>query len=146
MRLNRITGVAVLAVALTLGFASTALAAHYRYYPGSFSLQTSNINEGSFAGQGEFYAQGTSHGGFHVWGNTCDNANDGDTVYSEGRVEGYGWSSDVVDGNGSASGCGWENREFYDYQATWVNRGQYQVCVDDFGSDTCGTTQWYYRH
>lgn len=123
--------------AVALGGAATAYAA------GSLNLRTSNANEGRFDGSWEFYPQGTGHGGFHVWGWTCDTGNDGNTVYSEGRVEGYGWSSDVTDNYGGS--CAWENREFYDPAANRVGRGQYQVCVDDWGSDTCGTSQWYYR-
>jgi hypothetical protein len=142
---SRALAVGITALALTLGFGASAFGAYYKNI-GSISLRTSNNNEGSFSGNAEFYAQGTSEGGFHVWGNVCDNSAVGNGVYGQGRVEGYGWSSRVSDGNGSQSGCGWDNRYHYDPAATWVNRGQYQVCVDDFGADTCGTTQWYYRH
>jgi hypothetical protein len=136
---SKIAVTIALGAVMVVGVASAALAG------GPLNLRTSSANEGSFSGNWEFYPAGVGHGGFHVWGSVCDNAADGDGVYSQGRVEGYGWSSTVSDGNGSAAGCGWENREFYDYQATQVSRGQYQVCVDDWGPDTCGVSQWYYR-
>lgn len=141
---SRTLATALLAATTVLGFAGAASASHYKYL-GSLDLRISG-GQGRFTGQHEFYAQGTGHGGYHVWGSVCDTAEDGNGVYSQGRVEGYGWSSKVSDGNGSQSGCGSENREFYDPQATWVNRGQYRVCVDDLGTDTCEVSQWYYRH
>jgi hypothetical protein len=132
-------------VGLTLGAAVIMGGATAAYAAGPLNLRTSNSNEGSFSGSWQFYPRGTGHGGFYVSGSICDNAADGDGVYGQGRAEGYGWSAHRSDGNGSAGGCGSEGREFYDPQATYVSRGQYQVCVDDVGSDTCGTSQWYYR-
>lgn len=132
-------------VGLTLGAAFVLGGATAAYAGGALNLKTSNSNEGSFSGSWTIYPSGTGHGGFYVSGSVCDNSNDGNGVYGQGRVDGYGWSAQRGDGNGSAAGCGTENREFYDPQATQVGRGQYQVCVDDVGADTCGVSQWYYR-
>jgi hypothetical protein len=134
-----LAAVAALGVAFVLGAASAA------YAGGPLNLRTSNANEGSFAGSWTLWPQGTGHGGFYVSGSVCDNKADGNGVYGQGRVEGYGWAARRGDANGSAAGCGSEGREFYDPQATRVCRAQYQVCVDDFGPDTCGVSQWYYR-
>ncbi|GII24097.1 hypothetical protein Pme01_36940 [Planosporangium mesophilum] len=128
-----------LGAAFLLGGASAA------YAGGSLNLRTSNANEGSFSGSWTFYPAGTGHGGFVVNGNICDNANDGNGVYGQGRAAGYDWAARRGDSNGSSAGCAYENREFYDPQATQVGSGQYQVCVDDLGPDTCGVSQVYYR-
>ena len=145
MNRRRILLVCLCAMGLTSGFGSAALASHYVYL-GTLNLRTSPAHEGDFTGFAEFYAQGTGHGGFHVGGSICDRMQDGNGVYGQGRVEGYGWASPLGDSDGAGPNCAQEDREFYDPQALWVNSGQYQVCVDDFGPDTCGVSQWYYRH
>jgi hypothetical protein len=118
---------------LATGFATAAVAVS-----GSLSLRTSSANEGSFTGTFRLVTLSP----FRVTGTVCDNRADGNTVYGQARVDGYAWSSKVTDSNGSAAGCGSENRTFKgdDFPV----RGQYQVCVDDIGSDTCGTSQWIY--
>jgi hypothetical protein len=136
---QRVVAGLALGAAFLLGGASAA------YAGGSLNLKTSNNNEGSFSGSWTFLQPGTGHGGFVATGSVCDNKDDGNGVYGQGRVEGYGWDAPRGDGNGAAAGCGWEDREVYDPQATRVSRGQYQVCVDDLGPDTCGVSQWYYR-
>lgn len=131
-RTKKLLATSGLAAAFVLGFASTAQA-----LGGPLNL---NNGTGHFSGSWEFYPQGTGHGGLHVWGSVCDDSNDGNGVYGEGRVHGYGWSSNVGDGNGSAAGCGSENREFYDSATVYSSYGWYQVCTDDLGSDTCATS------
>jgi hypothetical protein len=131
------TGVAGLAIAA--GFGTAAFAG------GPLDLKTSNRNEGSFSGSWKLQPQFTLNGGFTVAGSICDNAGDGNGVYGQGRTDGTSWAARRGDGNGSAAGCGTEDRTFSTPGSSRVSRGQYQVCVDDVGSDTCGTSQWYYR-
>ena len=119
-----------LAGALALGVASSA------YALGSGSLNLNN-GTGKFTGNYSFLPAGTQHGGLKVTGSVCDTSNDGNGVYSQGRVHGYDWAARVGDSNGSASGCGSENRVFSDPATTYVSYGYYQVCTDDLGSDTC---------
>lgn len=138
-RLRLVGSAAAFGAVFVFGAATAAFAG------GPLNLKTSSSNEGSFSGNWTLYPAGTAHGGFYVSGSICDNKNDGNGVYGQGRVEGYSWAAQRSDGNGSSSGCGSEGREFYDSAATRVSRGQYQVCVDDVGSDTCGVSQWYYR-
>lgn len=129
--------VAIAAMAFATGAGTAAFAG------GPLNLKTSSANEGSFSGSWAWNSSG--HRGFVVNGSVCDNKGDGNGVYGQGRVDGYGWAAHRGDSNGSAAGCGTENREFYDSDGSAAGKGQYQVCVDDVGSDTCGTSQWYYR-
>ena len=126
----KLMAAAGLAGALALGATSSA------YALGSGGLNLNN-GTGTFVGSWAFYPRGTGHGGMHVTGSVCDTKADGNGVYSQGRVDGYGWSSKVGDSNGSAAGCGSENREFYDSDGSLASYGYYQVCTDDVGSDTC---------
>lgn len=130
LRARKLLVTAGLAGGFLLGFASTAHAL------GSGPLYLDN-GTGHFSGNWEFYPQGTGHGGLHVWGSVCDDREDGNGVYGQGRVHGYDWSSKRGDGNGAAAGCGSENREFYDPATTYSSYGYYQVCTDDLGPDTC---------
>ena len=75
-----------------------------------------------------------------VSGRVCDTSKDGDGVYGRGRILGYDWSSKRGDSNGSAPGCGIEDRVFYSGDVRYVSYGWYQVCTDDFGRDTCDTS------
>ncbi|GHG92065.1 hypothetical protein [Streptomyces lanatus] len=134
-------GTVGLATALTLASGGSAQADEGVWH--NFTLEVEG--RAKFTGKYKFNPSSTGHGGFVVQGSVCDLKADGDGVYGQGQVEGYGWSSKRGDANGSASGCGSENREIYDPQAIYVDRGRYQICVDDLGSDTCATQSWKYR-
>ena len=127
---RRVTTVVALAAAFIVGFAPAALAL------GSGSLDLGD-DAMRFQGSWRFYPQGTGHGGLVVSGSVCDTAGDGHGVYGQGKVHGYSWSAKRGDGNGSASGCGSEGREFYDPATVYSSYGWYRICRDDFGPDTC---------
>ena len=87
-----------------------------------------------------------NYGGFVVDGYVCDEDADGDGVYGQGRTDGHGYSSKEGDDNGAASGCDWEGREFYSPAVIYVDSGQYQICVNDWGFDTCNESPREYRN
>ncbi|WP_369169196.1 hypothetical protein AB5J49_15370 [Streptomyces sp. R28] len=134
-------GAAGLAMALTLAGGGSAQADEGQWH--NFTLEIPG--KAKFNGKYKFNPSGTGNGGYVVSGSVCDLKADGDGVYGQGKTEGYDWSSKRGDANGSKEGCGTEDREFYDYQAIYVDRGKYQLCVDDAGSDTCDTQSWKYR-
>jgi hypothetical protein len=134
-------GAVGLAVALTLADGGIAQADEGVWH--NFTLEVPG--KAKFTGKYKFNPSGTGHGGFVVSGSICDQDADGDGVYGQGKVEGYDWSAKRGDSNGSADGCGSENREIYDPQAIYVDQGRYRICVDDLGTDTCATSSWKYR-
>lgn len=114
--------------AAALAFGASALA----YGSGSLDLGDDNMRF-----KGSYTFNNTTRGGLKVNGTVCDTKNDGNGVYGQGKILGYAWAAKVGDGNGSASGCGTENRTFYSNDVTYVSYGWYQICTDDLGSDTC---------
>lgn len=118
--------------ALALGVATSAWA----YGSGPLSLGDDYMEFRN----GSYTFNNTYRGGMFVVGDICDTANDGDDVYGQGKTMGYGWSARIFDGNDHLSGCGRESRTFYDPAAQYTSYGWYQICTDDFASDTCDVT------
>ncbi|GGQ60900.1 hypothetical protein [Couchioplanes azureus] len=103
----------------------------------AYGSGTLDLGDDKMRFKGSYTFNGTYRGGMKVSGTVCDTAADGNGVYGQGKILGYAWSSKVSDGNGSASGCGTESRTFSSNDVNFVSYGWYQICTDDWGSDTC---------
>jgi hypothetical protein len=74
------------------------------------------------------------------WGYLHDIKTDGDGVYVQGKVEGFGWSAAHWNRNGNGSSV-WEDWLNYSSGDTQVNYGWVQACVDDsIFTDTCSVS------
>jgi hypothetical protein len=97
-------------------------------------------------GYSQFYASSVNHGGMEYRGSLYDTNKEGNNVYVEARVEGYGWGGRVYGNKDSTTPRSYDYYA-YDYQALYVTRGKVHACRDrgTFYADNCQETVWMYR-
>jgi hypothetical protein len=134
--IKRSIGVAVAAGALIIGGATAALAVGYGQ---SYSYTLSTSGAQFVNGYTVFYPDTINHGGMEYRGGVKDTSSDGNSVYVQAKVMGYGWGGRVENfgGNGTTLNM---DRYAYDPSATYVTCGDVEVCTNvSFGSDPCGS-------
>lgn len=84
------------------------------------------------------YMNSANDGTMNYWGYLHDTAGDGHSVYSQGKINAYGWGGKNTNsaGNGSKE---WQDTYLSDYDSMVVNYGWVQACVEDWGTNTCDT-------
>jgi hypothetical protein len=138
---------AVLGAAGVAGFAAPALATTTRFGP----LSTTAVRFDNSSGSGgdaanvAWHAAGTACSGVNCgpmeyWGYLHDTKADGDGVYVQAKVEGFGWSSAHWNSSGNGHSV-WEDWNNYASGDSVVSHGWVQACVDDsIISDTCSVS------
>ncbi len=104
----------------------------------------------SFSGNWRWYANGEScgsgcYGGWERAGTLKDtNCGDGNNIFDEARVEGYGWSQRFY---GTECGSKYVDNVFYDPQATMVHDAYWHLCRDRgiLYPDNCTAVHHYSR-
>ncbi|MFJ2815007.1 MULTISPECIES: hypothetical protein [unclassified Streptomyces] len=131
--------VGVLAGGLFALSAGTAMAASWHSIP---TLKTTGATFSK--GQYIFRPSGQSHGAFEWKGNLKDvNPDDGDNVYMQVRVEGYGWSRY----NGKQKKTVALHKLNWDGAALHTDDAYIRVCRDkgSLNPDNCSPTKHYKR-
>jgi hypothetical protein len=131
---KRIIGAVALGGLFAIGIAGSAMA---RSGPGPVVVSNAYVK---FDGSIGWYPNGVNHGGMRVHGLLYDTSCDGNTVYLNGKVSGYGYTRlwDKRDGCGSAPGgtpSNYGDKVVFDGAATKVNYGWIKVCRDDLVDD-----------
>lgn len=137
--------VAGLVVFLVVGGATGALASHL-----ADKALSASTTGASFSGNWQWYANGEScgagcMGGWQRWGTLRDtNCADGNGVFDEARVEGYGFSSRYYAPQCQSVSL---NNVFYDPQATVVTHAEWHICRDRgiLYPDNCSTLKHFTR-
>lgn len=126
---------AALAVSVmtTVVVGGTALSAYARTGNGPITVQNSDVE---YSGQVYWYPNGDNHGGMGLTGRLYDRNANGDPVYLNAQVSGYGFTRIATNSNGKGTYVT-VNKVVYDPQATRVDNGKVRACNSDAFGDTC---------
>jgi len=131
------TVVAAAALAAVAGTAGTAFATSGAI-PGLYSTGV------SFTSGGWQYVAGSyADQYFNYHGYLNDTQDDGNAVYTQGRVDGYGWSQRFYYGGGANTGT---YQSIYVSGADPIVKGQMNACRDRgaWYPNNCVQSAWYY--
>jgi hypothetical protein len=115
------------------------------------SSLSASTTGGSFSGKWEWYRNGEmisgyqSNGGWHHWGTLKDTSCDGDLMFEEARVEGYGFAPRrTVPSDCSNKSVDYET---YDPQSTFVSYAAWHICRDRgvLHDDNCSALKEFRR-
>lgn len=127
---NRAVSTALLAAVVVGGTAVSAMA---RNGNGPITVQNSDVE---YSGSVYWYPRGSNNGGMGLSGRLYDRNANGDSVYLNAQVSGYGFARVATNTSGKGTSVA-VNKVIYDPQAVLVDNGKVRACNSDFLGDTC---------